>query len=116
MALLHSYTHLVATASNLIRKQNVNMYAGPIIIIFAFCLLVAFLLWEVRNLRKKLKKLEEKQKAEAEKESCKDEGAKQEADLEKLEEELLVKLKETKKLNVRRTPLSVMLERDEKKG
>ena len=116
MALLHSYTHLVATASNLIRKQNVNMYAGPIIIIFAFCLLVAFLLWEVRNLRKKLRKLEEKQKAEAEKESCKDKGAKQEADLEKLEEELLVKLKETKKLNVRRTPLSVMLERDEKKG
>ena len=110
MALLHSYTHLVATASNLIRKQNVNMYAGPIIIIFAFCLLVAFLLWEVRNLRKKLRKLEEKQKAEAEKESGK------EADLEKLEEELLVKLKETKKLNVRRTPLSVMLERDEKKG
>ena len=61
------------------------------------------------NLRKKLATLGEKQ-AVAGKES-----SKVEANLVKLEEELLVKLKETKKLNVRRTPLSAMLEENEKK-
>ena len=61
------------------------------------------------NLRKKLAVLVEKQVV-AEKES-----SKVEANLVKLEEELLVKLKEIKKLNIRRTPFSAMLEENEKK-
>ena len=61
------------------------------------------------NLRKKLAALGEKQVVAGK------ESSKGEANLVKLQEELLVKLKETKKLNVRRTPLSAMLEESEKK-
>ena len=129
-------------------RTKVKMYAGPIIIIFAFSLLVAFLLcqvapflfpfsfqlhnlaydsspeqlesslaifivtfllWQVQHLRKKLTELEEKQ-AVGEKEACKGEE-----DLAHLEEELLVKLKETTNMKGKRKPLSVMLEKEEKK-
>ena len=71
--------------------------------------LVAFSLCQVVNLRKKLAALGEKQVV------ARKESSKGEVNLVKLQEELLVKLKETKKLNVRRTPLSAMLEENEKK-
>ena len=61
------------------------------------------------NLRKKLAAPVGKQVV------ARKESSKGKANLVKLEEELLVKLKETKKLNVRRTPLSAMLEENEKK-
>ena len=71
--------------------------------------IVTFLLWQVQHLRKKLTELEEKQ-AVGEKEACKGEE-----DLAHLEEELLVKLKETTNMKGKRKPLSVMLEKEEKK-
>ena len=67
------------------------------------------MLCQVVNLRKKLAALGEKQVV------ARKESSKVEANLVKLQEELLVKLKEIKKLNIRRTPLSAMLEENEKK-